>query len=381
MAPNCELNLLSKAPKTIENSLEKLGQNLQHLNAKEQIQTTTSQSLNQDKPVYPFVWTPIGKEEKMKRREIYYANGPWCVSPKASMLDLIVSSPGNVLMPRTFETLAEEIYNFKLRPDDVFVVTYPKCGTTWTQEMVWQILHGFDTDKGQESLLTRSPFLEMQALVDTKVDKETDIKVVNSLEAANNLPSPRVIKTHLPIEMLPPNLLDTCKVVFVARNPMDCCVSFYHHEKLVPKMGFAGTFDQYAELFRNGRNPMGDYFYHLMSGWTRRDHKNLKFLWFEDMKSDLSTVLYEMCDFLGVKMTTKQVNQLEDHLHIDNFRKNNSVNMTSNYSKEKSNGSFIRSGKVGGWRQHFSDERVEDWRNWIEDNTKGTGLSFSQMLD
>ncbi len=73
----------------------------------------------------------------------------------------------------------------------------------------------------------------------------------------------RVLKTHLPIDMLPPNLLDLAKVVFVARNPMDCCVSFYHHERLVPKQGFSGTFDQYAELFRNGRNPTGDYFYHL----------------------------------------------------------------------------------------------------------------------
>ena len=50
----------------------------------------------------------------------------------------------------------------------MFVVTYPKCGTTWTQEMVWQILHDFDTESAaaKESLMTRSPFLEMQALTD-----------------------------------------------------------------------------------------------------------------------------------------------------------------------------------------------------------------------
>ena len=118
--------------------------------------------------------------------------------------------------------------------------------------------------------------------------------------------------------MLPPNLLDVAKVIFVARNPMDCCVSFYHHERLVPKQGFCGTFDQYAELFRNGRNPTGDYFYHLkargkqaakklrksnccfvlQSGWNRRDHPNLKFIWYEDMKFEIRSIIREMCDFL-----------------------------------------------------------------------------------
>ena len=37
----------------------------------------------------------------------------------------------------------------------------------------------------------------------------------------------RVIKSHLTFEMLPPALLDTCKVVYVCRNPKDTVVSFY----------------------------------------------------------------------------------------------------------------------------------------------------------
>jgi hypothetical protein len=128
------------------------------------------------------------------------------------------------------------------------------------QEMVWQILHGVQLDV-KESLLTRSPFLEMDSLQGSK--KTTKAMARHNLDAAAAMKGPRVIKTHLPIDMLPKDVLTKAKVVFVARNPMDCCVSFFHHERLVPNQGFLGTFEQYAELFRNGRNPMGDYFYHL----------------------------------------------------------------------------------------------------------------------
>ena len=33
--------------------------------------------------------------------------------------------------------VAERIYNFKVRPDDIWIITYPKCGTTWMQVVVF----------------------------------------------------------------------------------------------------------------------------------------------------------------------------------------------------------------------------------------------------
>ena len=58
-----------------------------------------------------------------------------------------------------------------------------------------------------------------------------------------NRPSPRFVKSHLPFSLLNPRLLDVCKVVYVARNPKDVCVSFYHHMRLLRFHDFLGDLE------------------------------------------------------------------------------------------------------------------------------------------
>ncbi|XP_055708856.1 luciferin sulfotransferase-like [Phlebotomus papatasi] len=65
-------------------------------------------------------------------------------------------------MPAKYRTSAQVIENFQVRPDDVWVVTFPKCGTTWTQEMVWQICNDLDYEKGNSTELhERFPFFDL----------------------------------------------------------------------------------------------------------------------------------------------------------------------------------------------------------------------------
>ena len=58
---------------------------------------------------------------------------------------------------------------------------------------------------------------------------------------------PRMIKTHLPLSLLPKKLLDTCKVIFVTRNLKDAAVSFYYHLKLT--RGLRRSFREFANCF------------------------------------------------------------------------------------------------------------------------------------
>ena len=69
----------------------------------------------------------------------------------------------------------------------------------------------------------------MKISSDVKLPFTKEINLLETVKLADSAPSPRVIKTHLPLEFLPPNLLETCKVIFVGRRPKDCCVSYFHY--------------------------------------------------------------------------------------------------------------------------------------------------------
>lgn len=65
------------------------------------------------------------------------------------------------IMPATWKEQDKYIFDYQSRPDDTWIVTYPRSGTTWTQEMVWLICNDLDYETPKKKLLVeRFPFLE-----------------------------------------------------------------------------------------------------------------------------------------------------------------------------------------------------------------------------
>ena len=74
------------------------------------------------------------------------------------------------------------VYSIVPRPEDVWIVTSPKCGTTWTQEIVWNILSGADQVSS-----ARTPFIDGPMIF----GEDDPQQFFSDFE---KLPSPRIIK-------------------------------------------------------------------------------------------------------------------------------------------------------------------------------------------
>lgn len=71
--------------------------------------------------------------------------------------------PKKYFFPSVFSEHAEHLYNFEARPDDVWIATFPRSGTTMTQELVWLIANDFDYHRAQLiTLAKRFPFFEYE---------------------------------------------------------------------------------------------------------------------------------------------------------------------------------------------------------------------------
>ncbi|VVC86577.1 unnamed protein product [Leptidea sinapis] len=164
-----------------------------------------------------------------------------------------------------------------------------------------------------------------------------------SWKSIEEAPSPRFIKTHLPLSLLPPNLLDIAKVLYVARDPRDTMVSYYYLNKMVARGLMTGTFAHYWEAFRRDLLPWTPTISHANEAWEKKTHPNLHFMFYENMLQDLPAQIREVSKFLNKDISEVEIEKLADHLSFANFKKNKNVNNTAG---DNNNVQFVRKGNI-----------------------------------
>ena len=254
------------------------------------------------------------------------------------------------------ETL-DKLKDFQLYPDDVWVVTYPKCGTTWMQQIVRLIRSNGVQDDMDIDLA--SPWLEALPIY-------PDVKL-------ENLQQPRVFKSHMTYDLCPcgPPNTTPCKYIYVMRNPKDAAVSRYFHKKNLPYYPKC-DWDTFWKEFIEGELTFGNYFDHLLSWWPHRDDENALFMKYEDMKKDLPAAVSQVASFMGADISSDVIAKIATLTDFKSMKKES----TAHRSVFTKSGNFFRKGMVGDWKNHLSPEQSAEIDAICAQRLEGTGLEF-----
>mmetsp|Transcript_26623 Transcript_26623/g.54092 ORF Transcript_26623/g.54092 Transcript_26623/m.54092 type:complete len:350 (-) Transcript_26623:35-1084(-) len=253
---------------------------------------------------------------------------------KRQPLDL-VSSP-MPLLPITSQQTIDLCASLPLRPTDVFICSYPKSGTTWTQHIVLSLLVKSASKKaGNSSKEAATRRLQYNHVSDYapfyEVDQHWNAKDMNLVETVrenHDKLGRRVFNTHLRWDMLPATMEDDksssysaaggrkkkAKFIYLIRSPMDVCLSFYCHLSNQNEGGYHGSYEDFFNEWIEGKIAFGSYIDHILSfapafvdagRW-----REILLVSYEDMISDLPAVVAKIASFIEVDVTKEELEEL-----------------------------------------------------------------------
>ena len=92
-------------------------------------------------PVPKLAWKELTNEEKEWKAKSF----PEKLEAEAVRYD------NGFLVRRKFVNQMENFHNFDLRDDDIFIMSHPKTGSTWTQELVWMMVNDLDVERSKNT--------------------------------------------------------------------------------------------------------------------------------------------------------------------------------------------------------------------------------------
>ncbi|XP_062869346.1 sulfotransferase family 5A, member 1 [Trichomycterus rosablanca] len=250
--------------------------------------------------------------------------------------------------------------DFKFQDTDTLIVTYPKSGTTWMQEIVTLMrCKGHPETSKAKPNWARAPWIEQHYCPDV-------------LSASQG---PRLLTTHLPYQLLANALHGSkAKVLYLARNPKDVLVSYYHFHKMAKFLSASESFPGFLSAFLNGKLHYGSWFDHVKD-WTSnsKNIQNFLYVTYEEMWMDLPRSVQKVSQFLVCPLLEEELTNIQKVCSFNSMKENSMVNYTliSQDIMDHSKSRFMRKGEIGDWVNTFS----------MEQNRKFDDVYASKMAD
>ncbi len=254
---------------------------------------------------------------------------------------------------------------FKFRDGDIVIDTWAKSGTTWTQQILTQLIF-----EGAENLqaFDLAPWVDMRLFPLEEV-----------LELVEAQTHRRFFKSHLPADAL--DISPKAKYIFLARDGRDVAWSMYNHLRQHT--------DEFYDMANNTPGRVGpplerpgedvreffhgwldegfhdwSYWEHIQSWWDIRDVPNILLVHFNGLKADMEGEIRRMAEFLGIDINEERWPDIVEHCTFEYMNKN-ADSLSANFKDFFEGGlkSFVYKGTNGRWRDILTAEDLEKYDN------------------
>ena len=265
----------------------------------------------------------------------------------------------------------------------IFICSYPKSGTTWTQNIVYQILKGVPStlEDDVDHISLCSPFYENDATWENG-------KILDVYTNIHKKLGFRVFNTHLKWDMLPKG--SSYKYIYIYRDGKDVVCSFFHH--LTNQVGdgeYSGTFKQFLSSWLQGDLPYGEWMDHLKS-WSysniidvnaqidtfdmnesqTQSTPNILYLKYENLVTNIKQEVPRLHKFLHQSNSSHQdciLDHVYETISFDSM-KQNIAKYQPRSVKWRQGFSFIRQGRINSYSELFDDEDLLTYASVISDD-------------
>ncbi len=254
--------------------------------------------------------------------------------------------------------------DFTFRDDDIVVGTYAKSGTTWTQQMLAQLLLGPDPELAVAEM---SPWLDLR--VPPKAVK------LPMVEAQTNR---RFLKTHLPVDALVYS--PKAKYIYIGRDGRDVVWSMYNHHANANALWYEALNDTpgrvgppievppadvrqyFREWMDNDGHPFWPFWENVRTWWQIRELPNLLFIHFTDLKRDLPGEMRRIATFLDIDVPEASWPEILEYCSFDWMKQNATKSVPLGGAFWDAGAQvFINQGVNGRWTETLSAQECQEY--------------------